>query len=121
VALGHTVARLGASCLVLARQRLELASLDFEEELLRTCALLVAALATVLMGMLALAAAASAVVICFWDSYRLASVVGVMVFFGLVAGLMAWRLSIALRDKPRFLAGTLAELDKDRELGRDKP
>jgi uncharacterized membrane protein YqjE len=121
MAQGHVLTFARSTCPPAARQRLELASLDFEEELLRTCALLVAALATVLMGMLALAAAASAVVICFWDSYRLASVVGVMVFFGLVAGLMAWRLSIALRDKPRFLAGTLAELDKDRELGRDKP
>jgi uncharacterized membrane protein YqjE len=115
MALGQSVARLGATSLLMARQRLELASLDVEEELLRLGALLAGALVTALMLGLALASAAASFVIYFWDGARMAATLGVTAFFALSGVLMTWRLARALRNKPRFLAGTLAELDKDRE------
>lgn len=121
MALGQSLIRLGASSLMLARQRLELASLDVEEELLRLGALLAGALVTALMLALALAGAAATFVIYFWEGARLAASLGVTAFFALVAALMAWRLARAVRDKPRFLAATLAELDKDREQWRGGP
>lgn len=113
MALARNLARLGAGSLLLARQRLELASLDIEEELLRIGLLLAGALVTALMLALALSAAAATLVIYFWDGARMAAAIGVTGFFALAAFLMAWRLACALRDKPRFLAATLAELDKD--------
>jgi uncharacterized membrane protein YqjE len=121
MALGQSLTRLVASSLVLARHRLELASLDVEEELLRIGSLLAGALVTALMLALALASAAATFVIYFWDGARLAATLGVTAFFVLSGALMAWRLARAVRDKPRFLAGTLAELDKDREQWRDGP
>jgi uncharacterized membrane protein YqjE len=121
MALGQSLTRLAASSLVLARQRLELASLDVEEELLRIGSLLAGALVTALMLALALASAAATFVIYFWDGARLAATLGVTAFFVLSGALMAWRLARAVRDKPRFLAGTLAELDKDREQWRGGP
>jgi uncharacterized membrane protein YqjE len=45
---------------------------------------------------------------------------GVTGFFALAGALMVWRLARALRDRPRFLAGTLAELDRDRHQWRDR-
>jgi uncharacterized membrane protein YqjE len=119
--LGQSLSRLGASSLLMARQRLELASLDVEEELLRIGGLLAGALVTALMLALALAAAGATFVIYFWEGARLAASLGVTAFFALAGALMAWRLALALRDKPRFLAGTLAELDKDRQQWRDGP
>lgn len=121
MALGQSLARLGASLLEIARQRLELAALDVEEELLRLGGLLAGALVTALMLALALASAAATFVIYFWDGARLAATLGVTGFFALAGALMAWRLARALRDKPRFLAGTLAELDRDGEPLRDAP
>ncbi|MCM2250867.1 MAG: phage holin family protein [Ramlibacter sp.] len=120
MSLGESLGRLGASSLLVARQRLELASLDVEEELLRLGGLLAGALVTALMLALALAGAAATVVIYFWEEARLAASLGVTAFFCAAAALMAWRLARALRDKPRFLAGTLAELDKDRQQWRDE-
>jgi uncharacterized membrane protein YqjE len=114
MALGQTLSRLGASLLVVASQRLELASLDFEEELLRLGSLLAGTLVAALMFALALAAAAMTVVVYFWDTARLAALLGVTGLFIIAALAMAWRLSQALRDKPRFMASTLAQLDKDR-------
>lgn len=118
MALGESLSRLGASSLLLARQRLELASLDVEEELLRLGGLLAGALVTALMLALALAGAAAAFIIYFWEGARLAASLGVTAFFMVAGVLMAWRLARALREKPRFLAGTLAEMDKDRQQWR---
>ena len=115
MALGQTLSRLGASLLLVARQRLELASLDVEEELLRLGALLAGALATALMLALALAAAAATLVVFFWDSARLAALLGVTGLFVAATLVMAWRLARALRDKPQFMAATLGELQKDRD------
>jgi uncharacterized membrane protein YqjE len=119
MALGQTLSRLGASLLVVVSQRLELASLDVEEELLRLGSLLAGTLVSALMFALALAAAAMTVVVYFWDTARLAALLGITGLFATAALVMAWRLSQALRDKPRFMANTLAQLDKDRApLGR---
>ena len=115
MALGQALSRLGATSLQLVRQRLELASLDVEEELLRLDALLAGVLAAILMLTLALAAAAAGVVAYFWDSARMAALLGVTGAFAAAGLALAWRVARALRDKPRFLASTLAELDKDRE------
>ena len=113
--IGESLARLGSGSLLLARQRLELASLDVEEELLRIVALLAGALVAALLAALALAAAAAWVIVYFWDGARLAAVAGVTVVFAAAACTAAWRLARAWREKPRFLAATLAEFDKDRE------
>jgi uncharacterized membrane protein YqjE len=121
MALGESFSRLGASSLLLARQRLELASLDVEEELLRIGGLFAGALVTALMLALALAGAAATVVIYFWEGARMAASLGVTIFFALTAAIMAWRLARAVRDKPRFLAGTFAEMEKDRQAWRESP
>jgi len=113
VGLGRNLAHLAAGSLVLVRQRLELASLELEEELLRVGLLLAHALVTAILLALALMGAAAAIVIYFWDAARMAAALGVTGFFVLAAVLTAWRLTVALRDKPSFLAATLAELDND--------
>jgi uncharacterized membrane protein YqjE len=114
MALGQTLSRLGASLLLVASQRLELASIDVEEELLRLGALLAGTLVTSMMLALALAAAATTVVVYYWDTARLAALLGVTGLFTVAGLAMAWRLSHALREKPRFMASTLAQLNKDR-------
>ncbi len=121
MALARNLARLGVGSLLVARQRLELASLDIEEELLRVGLLLAGVLVTALMLALALSAVAASIVIYFWDGARMAAVLGVTGFFTLAGVLMAWRLVIAVRDKPRFLAATLAELDKDGQQLGEQP
>jgi len=115
VGLGRNLALLSAGSLRLVRQRLELASLEVEEALLRLGLLLARALMTALMLALALLAGAATVVLYFWESARLAAALGVTGFFALAAALMVWRLAVALRDQPSFLAATLCELDKDAE------
>lgn len=113
MALRQTLSRLGASVLLVARQRLELAALDVEEELLRLSLLLVGAIATVLMLTLALAALAATVAAYFWDSARISALLGICAVFALAAAAMGWRLARAWGTKPPFLQATLTELRKD--------
>jgi uncharacterized membrane protein YqjE len=109
VALGPSLGRLGAGVLLGVRQRLELASLDVEEEMLRLTGLIAGVLVTALLFTLALAAGAATIVVLFWDSARIAALLGVTLFFAASA------LTRSLRDKPRFLDATLTELERDRE------
>jgi uncharacterized membrane protein YqjE len=121
VGLGRNLAGLAAGSLVLVRQRLELASLELEEELLRVGLLLARTLVTAILLALALLGVGASIVIYFWDAARLAAALGVTGFFALAGVLTAWRLASALRDKPTFLAATLAELDKDAQRLSGQP
>jgi uncharacterized membrane protein YqjE len=121
MALGSGVSRLAAGALLALRQRLELASIDIEEELLRLVGLVAVALVAALLFALALAAAAATVVVLLWDSARIAALVGVTLFFVLAGALAAGALARSLRDKPRFLDATLTELEHDRETWGGQP
>jgi len=95
------------------RQRLELAALDVEEELLHAGITVAAILAITMFAALALAAVAAAVVVLLWDRAPVAALLGTSAVFALAASLVTWWLMRALRAKPRFLAATLDELGAD--------
>lgn len=114
MSLRQTFTQLMSSLLLVASQRLELASLDVEEELLRLGNLLAGTLVTALIFALALAAAAATVVIYFWDTSRVSALLGVTGFFTIAGSGMVWRLLNAWHRKPRFMAETLSQLEKDR-------
>lgn len=118
MSLGDSLGRLGATSLLLARQRLELAALDLEEELAHTGSFLVGALVAALLGTLSLAALAATVVVLFWDTARITALVTVTVVFFAATAAAAWRCRSALRAKPPFLGTTLHELAKDGERMR---
>ena len=117
--LGQSLSRLGAAGVLLVRQRVELAALDFEEELLRLLSFLGVSVAALFLAALAITAIAAAVVVYFWDSARVASLLGMsLVLAGASCG-CAWWVRRALATKPAFLGGTLGELGKDGErLGK---
>ncbi len=113
MSLADTLRQIGTGALGLARQRLELAALDIEEEMLRVGTLLAALLVAVLLGTLAVATAIALVVVLFWDTARVPALATCFVVLAAGTALVAWRLAQALRTKPPLLATTLAELDKD--------
>jgi uncharacterized membrane protein YqjE len=121
MALGQTLSRLSESLLLLASQRLELVSIDIEEELLRLGMLLAGTLVTSLMLALALVAAATTVVVYFWESARMAALLSITGLFSVIGLAMLWRLSSALQNKPRFMTSTLAQLDQDRAPLSESP
>jgi len=109
------VRELARTLLSFALTRTRLAATELEEQAVRLVEILIwLAVALFFLGT-GLAFAAVLVVLLFWDSNRLLAA-------GLLAALLAGAGTAAalvararLRDRPKFLAATLAELERDRE------
>lgn len=107
-----------AGLVEIGQTRLQLAGTELEEERLRVAQLLLCATAALFFLGLGLVLFALLLVLVFWDSHRLL-VLGVEA--GLVLAIGAamagvWRHKA--RAKPRLLAATLTELQRDREALR---
>lgn len=106
---------LTASLVAMAHTRLELLSVDLEEEREHFFSLLVLAQAALFCLGLGVLLTTLLVVVAFWDSYRLL-VLGVLAGLFLAAGIAAWRIALhKVRTKPRFFASSLSELLEDRQ------
>ena len=105
--------RILLTLVTLAHTRLELATVELEEEARRLTGLVLWAVAGILCAGFGVLLLALTIVIAFWDGHRLlASGLVTLVFFGVAAGagLVVRR---RLRDRPRLLAATIGELKRD--------
>src|SRR5450755_1271968 len=105
----------------LLRSRLELATVEFEEERERATELLVLVLSGVLLALFALLFASIFVIAYFWDAYRLWAIAGVTLFYVALAIVTFMRLQQRRRDKPQAFAAPLAELGHDVSSLRREP
>ena len=111
--LSDAVFRLGGTVVALLRTRLELATVEFEEERERATELLVLVLSGVLLALFALLFASIFVIAYFWEAYRLWAIAGVTLFYVALAIVTFMRLQQRRREKPAAFAATLAELGHD--------
>ncbi|OJW95385.1 phage holin family protein [Thiobacillus sp. 65-1402] len=106
---------LAASLIAIVHTRLDLLSLDLEEErarLMSVLAMMLVALFCLGVGVLLLAILIAAA---FWDSHRLLALGGLGGAF-LVGGAAAFGVARhKLKTKPKLFAASLAELSKDRQ------
>ena len=98
-----------------AETRARLAANEFEEQVLRLLEVGVWAAAALLFSAIALVFIALFVVLVFWDSNRLLAAGLVAAFFVAGGAVSALMVRAGLAARPKFLAATLAELQKDRE------
>lgn len=105
---------LGDGLLAMAHDRLELFSVELQEEKYRLILTFVWISAAVFVGMMALAFASLTLVYLFWESARLFVLGGLTVFYAgaLVAIIVAFRRFIARQPSP--FSATRGELVKDR-------
>jgi uncharacterized membrane protein YqjE len=112
--LSASISSLLAALLGSVRTRAELASVEYAEERARVgqqLAFLIAGLGCLLFAVLFVAVG---VIAWYWDTYRMAAIVGVIVVFaGAGAACLWWRASVA-RAAPTPFAASIAELEKDR-------
>jgi uncharacterized membrane protein YqjE len=112
--LRAALTRLGEAAVDLVRTRAELAAVEFSEHRDRARALLVLlGIAGIAFAFAAMAATAL-VVVWFWDSYRIAALVAVTLFYLVVGAVALWRLAEHRRTDPPPFAATLSELERDR-------
>jgi uncharacterized membrane protein YqjE len=107
--------------LALLRTRIELATVEFEEERERIKEMLVLVLSGVLLALFALLFASVFVIAYFWDANRLAAIAGVALFYVVLAALAFARLRQRARDRPPPFAASLSELEQDAAALRRKP
>ena len=99
--------------------RARLAATELEEQALRLAEILIWLVVALFFLGVAVVFIALLVVLLFWDSNRLLAaglLAGLFIAVGAGAALMA---RMRLRERPKLLAATLAELERDRDtLGR---
>jgi uncharacterized membrane protein YqjE len=118
--LRRALTRAGSAAVALLRTRVELASVEFQEERSRTfqrVGLLVVAL---LAFAFALLFASALVLVVFWDTHRITAIALVTLFYVLAGAIALWRLAVLQRTSPRPFAATLAELERDGQALTDE-
>jgi len=109
------VKALAMTLLAIAHTRLELLSVDLEEEWVRLSSILIWTFAALFFAGLGLIFAILFLVLLLWDTHRLLALGIPAILFLLVAALSWLVVRGKYRSKPRLLAASLAELAKDRE------
>ncbi|WP_300724367.1 phage holin family protein [Pseudomonas sp.] len=107
--------RLGAAFLGLLHSHVELLGIELQEQKARTVSLLLFAGLALVFGLLLLIGLSALVLIMVWDTYRLAGIIGLCVFYALAAVFCGLRLKSAVFDESSPFNATLEELAKDRE------
>jgi len=107
--------RLGAAFLGLLHNHVELFGIELQEQKARTLSLLLFAGLALVFALLLLTGLSALLLIVLWDSYRLAGIIGLCVFYTLAALFCAMRLKAAIFDESSPFNATLEELANDRE------
>jgi uncharacterized membrane protein YqjE len=111
---------LGANLVGTLHDRVELFSLELEEERARLIRTMVWISIALFLGMMTAVLLSLTVVYLFWDSARIYVLVGLTLLYGggLIAAVVSVRRSLA--RQPRPFAATLAELEEDQACIRDR-
>lgn len=112
--LPGALSRLTESLLGLLRTRIELVAVEYAEERGRVGMQLGLIFAGVGCLLFAMFFTAFGVVAYFWDSYRTAAIVGVIVFFVVAGAALLWRRAEVAKAAGTPFAASVAEFDKDR-------
>ncbi len=114
--------RMLATLVALVQTRLELVSVEIEEQIEHAASVLLWSIAAIFFASLTVLLLSLTIVIAFWDGHRLLAAGLVTASFGLFAVIAALVVRHRLRTRPRFLSATVAELGRDAaELGGELP
>jgi len=107
--------RLGAAFLGLLHSHVELFGIELQEQKSRTLSLLLFAGLALVFALLLLTGLSALLLIVLWDSYRLAGIIGLCIFYTLACVFCGLRLKAAIFDESSPFSATLEELANDRE------
>ena len=119
--LAAALSGIAATLVALLRTRLELATVEFEEDRERIKVMLVLIVIATVFACFALVALSALVVVWLWDRYPLAAIAGVAIFHALIAAGAVLALKQQVQAHGRPFAASLAELERDADAMRRKP
>jgi len=106
---------LAGTLVAIVHTRLDLLSVDLEEERAHLFSLLALTLSALFCLGIGVVLATILLVVAFWDTHRLLAL-GALAGFYLVIGMGVWAFALhKARTKPRLFAASLSELFKDRQ------
>jgi uncharacterized membrane protein YqjE len=110
-----SVRELARTLLSFAETRARLAVTELEEQAARVAEILLWAATALFFFAITVVFVAILVVLLFWDSNRVLAAGLLAVLFAGIAAFATLAARARLRERPKFLAATLAELKQDRE------
>lgn len=113
--LFESLSLFAATVVATAHTRLELLSVDLEEEREHLLSIMLLALAAVFLFGIGVVLMSILLVVIFWETHRLLVLSALAVIFllvGIGVGLLAMH---KVRTKPRLFSSSLSELDKDQQ------
>lgn len=113
--LSSSLKGLAATVLELLQLRLELLSVEAQEEVLRVGALLVYGAVAVAFLSLGVVFLALLITVALWDSHRLLALALFTALFLLMGGVAAWLARERVRSGTRLFSASVEELRQDRE------
>ncbi|MES2050261.1 MAG: phage holin family protein [Pseudomonadota bacterium] len=119
MAIIDSLARVAATLLETLHTRLELISVEVEEEMARYSSYLLWTVVALFCAGVAVLLAILLIVVLFWDSHREAVLLSLIGVFGGLALYLGWWLRESMRNKPSLLSYSLAELKRDTATLRD--
>jgi len=119
VAITEAVGRIGGTLIAMLQTRVQLAAVELEEESRRLLGYFMLALLALILFGIAMMLVALAVIMAFWDSYRLEAAIGLAALFGAAGTVVAVKLKSRVASRPRFLSATADELNKDIDFVRN--
>ena len=112
------LSRLGENLIGTVKDRVELISIELQEEKYRFVQLIIWLSATVFAGVMTLSFATITVVYLFWDTARIAVLAGFTGLYGLALILVIIALRRVFTHQPKPFEGTIESLTEDRECIR---
>lgn len=113
--LSSSLKGLAATVLELLQLRLELLSVEAQEEVLRVGALLVYGAVAVAFLSLGVVFLALLITVALWDSHRVLALAVFTALFLLMGGVAAWLARARVRSGTRLFSASVEELRQDRE------
>ncbi|NLC24962.1 phage holin family protein [Oxalobacter vibrioformis] len=111
----RNVTRMASTLLAIFNTRVELFTVELQEEAQRLLSYLILSLVALFCVIMTFLLGIFLVIVLFWESYRILAVSGLIVFFAGAAVLIALSIRSSYRKKPRMLAYTRSEIAKDIE------
>lgn len=115
MAIVESVSRLAGTFIAILHTRLELITVEVEEELLRLFSYLIFALAAMFCLGMTLLLGVLLIVVIYWDTQRVPVLLSLVFFFAVSSATIIIGIRRHYRMKPRMLSHTLQELSKDME------
>lgn len=119
MSIAESAGRLGATLVAMVQTRVELASIELQEEAQRILRYLVLSLMALFLGAMAVVLVSFFIVLLFWDEHPLLATGLLAALYGIGALMLTLKVKGEMRRKPALLASTLAELKKDAECVRN--